>query len=89
MGGHLTKDILLEQGFPQGDVINHYLFILMGKMLLIKIKYSKNLKEITFATHESSSETFADDTTIFLERGEENLRTATKILHNFRASLKH
>ena len=65
MGGHLTKDILLEQG------------------VLIKINYSKNLKGITFATHESRSETFVDDTTIFLERGEDNLRTATKYIQNF------
>ena len=54
----------------------------MVEMLLIKINCSKNLKGITFATHESRSETFADNTTIFLEREEENLRTATKYIQN-------
>ena len=83
MGGNLTNDILLKQGVPLGDVISPYLFILMVEMLLIKINFSKNLKGITFATHESRSETFADDTTIFLERGEANLRTATKYIQNF------
>ena len=55
----------------------------MVEMLLIKINYSKNLKGITFATHESRSETFADDTKIFLERGESDLRKATKYIQNF------
>ena len=65
------------------DVISPYLFILMVEMLLIKINYSKKIKGITFATHESRSETFADNTTIFLERGEENLKNATKYIQNF------
>ena len=55
MGGHLTKDIPHEQGVPQGDVISPYIFILLVEMLLIKIKFSKNLKGITFATNESRS----------------------------------
>ena len=55
----------------------------MVEMLLIKINYSKNLKGITFATHESRSETFADDTTIFLDRGEANLRTYNTYIQNF------
>ena len=83
MRGHITKDILIEQVVPQGDVISPYIFILMVEMLLIKINYSKNLRGIAFATHESRSETFADDTPIFLEKGESNLRTATKQIQNF------
>ena len=83
MSGHLTDTIKLEQGVPQGDVISPYLFILMVEILLIKINYTKNLTGITYASHESRSETFADDTTIFLTRTENNLRFAKKYLVDF------
>ena len=83
MSGHLTDTINLEQGVLQGAVISPYLFILMVEMLLIKINHTKNLTGITYATHESRSETFADDTTIFLTRTENNLRFAKKYLVDF------
>ena len=70
LGGHLASKILLEQGVPQGDVISPYIFILMVEILLIKINYTKNLKGIRYAKRESRSETFADDTTVILERSE-------------------
>ena len=72
LGGHLTAKLILEEGVPQGEVISRYIFILMVEILLIN---TKNLKEITFAKMESRSETFADDTTIIVERSEEYLRT--------------
>ena len=58
MRGHLTKDILIEQVVPQGDVISPYIFILMVEMLLIKINFSKSVKGINFATDESRSKKF-------------------------------
>ena len=83
LGGHLTSKIMLEQGVPQGDVISPYIFILMVEILLIKINYTKNLKGIRYAKKESRSETFADDTTVILERSEEYLRYAMKCLIDF------
>ena len=83
LGGHLTSKIMLEQGVPQGDVISPYIFILMVEILLIKINYTKNLKGIRYAKEESRSETFADDTTVILERSEEYLRYALKCLVDF------
>ena len=83
MGGHMSEKILLSQGVPQGDVISPYIFILMVEILLIKINHTKNLKGITYAQEESRSETFADDTTIFIERNEHNLRHATKYITQF------
>ena len=77
MGGHISDIIKLEQGVPQGDVISPYIFILMVEILLLKIK---NITGITFALNESRSETFADDTTIFLERNNTNLRNTTKYI---------
>jgi hypothetical protein len=70
------KKILLEQGLPQGDVISPYIFIVAVEILLIKITYTRNLTGITFGCVEGSSETFADDTTIYIERTPENLRSA-------------
>ena len=83
LGGHLTSKIILEQGVPQGDVISPYIFILMVEILLIKINYTKNLKGITFSSTESRSETFADDTTVILERSEKHLRTAISYINCF------
>ena len=83
LGGHLTENIHLEQGVPQGDIISPYLFILMVECLLIKINYTKHITGITYAKVESRSETFADDTTLFMERNESNLRNATKYIQHF------
>jgi hypothetical protein len=78
LGGHLSKKILLEQGVPHGDVISPYIFIVAVEILLIKITYTRNLTGITFGCVEGRSETFADDTTIYIERTLENLRNAVK-----------
>ena len=50
----------------------------MVKILLMKINSTKNLKGITFAKMESRSET-----TIFVERSEEYLRTAIQYINSF------
>jgi hypothetical protein len=83
LGGHLSKKILLEQGVPQGDVISPYIFIIAVEILLIKVTYTKNLTGVTFGSVEGRSETFADDTTIYITRTPENLRTAIKYLKEF------
>ena len=85
LGGNLSKKILLEQEVPQGDVISPYIFIIAVEILLIKITYTKNLTGITFGSIEGRSETFADDTTIYLERSPENLRNAVKYLQRYAA----
>ena len=62
----MTDKIYLRQGVPEGDIISHYIFILMVEILLLKLNFTKNLTGITFAKLESRSVTFADDTTIIL-----------------------
>jgi hypothetical protein len=83
LGGHLTEHIPLEQGVPQGDIISPYLFIIMVKILLIKITKSKNISGIVYALSEAKAEAFADDTTLFMKRTPENLRAATKYIKEF------
>ena len=53
------------------------------EILLIKISFTKNLTGITFGSVEGRSETFADDTTIYIERTPTNLRNAVKYLSEF------
>ena len=55
----------------------------MVEILLIKITTTKNITGITYATKESRAETFADDTTLFMERNKTNLRNATKYIKHF------
>ena len=83
LGGHLTSQIFLEQGVPQGDVVSPYIFIVIVELLLIKINYTSSITGIRFAKDEGRSETFADDTTIFMERSEANLRNCISIISHF------
>jgi hypothetical protein len=46
MGGHMSDEIHLNQGVPQGYVISPYIFILMVELLLLKINYTKHLTGI-------------------------------------------
>ena len=45
LGGHMTENIHLRQGVPQGDIIYPYIFILMVEILLLKINYTTHLKK--------------------------------------------
>ena len=83
MGGHMSNEIHLRQGAPQGDVISPYIFILMVELLLLKINYTRNLTGNIFSKVEARSETFADDTTNFLERTAKYLRYASKFITAF------
>ena len=83
IGGHLTDEILLEQGVPQGDIISPQLFILMVEILLIKITKGKNIQGLVYALSEDKAEAFADATNLFMRRSPENLRAAKKYIQEF------
>ena len=51
--------------------------------MLIKINNTKLIEGITYATRESRSETFADDTSIFIKRNPKYLRKCIKFLEHF------
>ena len=50
---------------------------------MVKICYTNTLKGVKYANKESRAECFADDTTVFIERTEENLRALVKIIRDF------
>ena len=83
MGGHLTDQITLEQGVPQGDIISPFIFIICVEILLIKITKTKHITGITYGTREDRANTYADDTTFFFLRTENNLRYTMKTLNDF------
>ena len=83
LGGHLTSKIVLEKGVPQGDMVSPYIFIVIVELLLIKINHTSSITGIRFAKDEGRSETFADNTTIYMERSEANLRNCINIISNF------
>lgn len=81
--GFLGEAIELEQGVPQGDVLSPYILNICVEILLIKISYTDTLKGVKYANKESRAECFADDTTVFIERSEANLRALVKIIKDF------
>ena len=83
MGGFLTEQIKLLQGVPQGDIISPFIFILCVEILLIKITKTKLITGITYGKKPDKANTYADDTTFFMLRSEENLRNTIKILKDF------
>ena len=81
--GYLGDSINLEQGVPQGDVLSPYIFNICVEILLLKICFTSTLTGVKFAGREGRAECFADDTTVFIERTEENLRALVKIIKDF------
>jgi hypothetical protein len=71
----------------KGDVISPYIFIVALEILLIKITYTRKPTGITFGCFEGRSETFADDTTIYIVRTPENLRNAVSAISGLQCNL--
>ena len=57
----------------------------MGRYIVKKgkIKHTKHIEEITYVKKESRSETFADDTSIFVKRNPDYLRKCVEKLKQF------
>jgi retron-type reverse transcriptase len=83
LDGHMGEKIILEQGVPQGDVLSPYIFNIAVEFLLMKITHTNTIEGVKFARWEYRAETYADDTTIFIKRTEENLRNLVKIITDF------
>ena len=72
--GHLSDIINLERGCRQGDPISPYLFVLAVEMLGETIRKHDKIKGISICGKEHRISQFADDTTLFMEYNEKNLR---------------
>ena len=81
MGGHLTIKILLEQG----NMMTPFIFIIAVEILLIKTTKSKNIKEIKLESQEEiRAQTFADDTSLLIQRCILSLMACLSYIESFR-----
>ena len=86
LGGHLTLKILSEKGVPQGDIISPFIFIIAVEILLIKITKSRHIKGIKLQTEEEiRAQTFADDTSLLIQRCIYSLKECIKYIDLFSA----
>merc|ERR1712082_37520 len=80
MGGHLTLKILMAQG----DIISPFIFNIAVEILLIKITRSRHIKGIKLQTEEEiKAQTFADDTSLLIERCEASLKGCVNFINSF------
>ena len=83
MHGYMEEKILLEQGVPQGDILSPLIFNIVVEFLLLKIGYSHKITGVVLPGGEARAEAYADDTTIGIQRSEENLRNLVDIIKGF------
>ena len=83
LNGHLSEPFSLERGCRQGDPISPYIFILCSEYLALVFKNDKDVKGIKLKNKEHKLCQYADDTSIFLEASEINLKNSLKILNWF------
>ena len=64
--GYTSKYFEIQRGVRQGDPLSPYLFIIVLEFLAQRIRFTKDIKGITFGRHEIKMTMYADDTTLFL-----------------------
>ena len=80
--GHTSRFFSLERGMRQGCPLSPYLFIICAEVLAIRIRSGK-VKGLKLGNIECKLSQYADDTTIFMEPKETNLREIIKVLEEF------
>ena len=73
----------IDRGCRQGDPIASLLFIVVIEIMCIKIRASDKVKGIKIGKHSAKLSMYADDSTIFLENNEIELRALIRILNDF------
>ena len=81
--GNLSDFFSVDRGARQGDPIASILFVLTIEILAIKIRNSNLIKGIKIGDDEIRAALYADDSNVFLELNEQNLRNAIEILEQF------
>merc|ERR1711867_267467 len=84
MNGFMEEKIELQQGVPQGDMLSPLIFNIVVEFLLLKIGYTNSLEGVFLPTGESRVESYADDTSIGINRDENNLRQLINIINDFK-----
>ena len=81
--GHLSEIITLGRGCRQGDPISPYIFVLAVELLGEAFRTNLEIKGIIVGGEEHRISQFADDTTLFMQFNEKNLRICMSILNEF------
>ena len=81
--GNISAAFKILRGCRQGDPIAPILFLLAIEILCIKLRNSSNIKGFQIEDLEFLLSLYADDCTIYLEYGEDNLRNCIKLLEEF------
>ena len=63
----LSDPFNIERGCRQGDPIASYLFLMCAQVLLLLVKFNKDIVGITIDHMECKLTQFADDTTLILD----------------------
>ena len=84
MNGFMEEKIELQQGVPQGDILSPLVFNIVVEFLLLKVSYTNSLEGVFLPTGESRVESYADDTSIGINRDENNLRKLINIINDFK-----
>ena len=81
--GFLSDPINIERGCRQGDPIASYLFLMCAQVLLLLVKFNKDIVGITIDHMEYKLTQFADDTTLILDGSVGSLLAALNTLEIF------
>ena len=73
-GGKTTPYFKLERGTRQGDPISAYLFIIALEVFFSLIKANPNIEDLQFFTHTFLYSAYADYTTLFLKKRNQQLK---------------
>ena len=73
-GGKTTPYFKLERGTRQGDPISAYLFIIALEVVFSLIKANPNIEDLQFFSHTFLYSAYADYTTLFLKKRNQQLK---------------
>ena len=82
--GFSSKSFEIQRGVRQGCPLSPYLFIIAAELLGCLIRQNNEIKGLKVYDMEVKISQYADDTTIFLEPDEANIKRCVKVLDDFK-----